>query len=99
LSKFIKLDDRFSVGSDPYNIILKDKEKRFNRGYSYYPNLDLLVSSLVTRLENDAIEVGQSRGDGFLDHSNYIVNSIDRLKQEITVLIEQKLIKLKKDLQ
>jgi len=54
---------------------------------------------LVTRLEADGIEVGQLRGDDFLGDSTHTVNSIRKLKQEILLLIEQKLIKLKKDLQ
>jgi hypothetical protein len=98
LKKFIKLDDRFSVGSDPYNIILKDKKKKFNRGYSFFPNLDMLIESLETRFENDAVLIGQLRVDDYSDHSTHTVNSIQLLKKEITLTIQKKLEKLKKDL-
>tara|TARA_R100000687_G_scaffold30079_1_gene24895 strand:+ start:655 stop:891 length:237 start_codon:yes stop_codon:yes gene_type:complete len=77
---------------------LKDKEKKFNRGYSYFPNLDRLTSSLVSRLENNAVAMGQLGGDDFLANSTHTVNAISLLKHEISLLIEKKLKQLKQDL-
>jgi len=78
---------------------LKDKKKKYNRGYSFYPNLDMLIDSLITRFENDAVLIGQLGVHDYSDHSTPTVNSIQLLKKEITLTIEKKLEKLKKDLQ
>ena len=77
---------------------MKDTEKKFNRGYSYFPNLDQLTLSLVSRLENDAVAIGQAGGDDFLANSTHTVNAISLLKHEISLLIEKKLKQLKQDL-
>jgi len=53
---------------------------------------------LVSRLENDAVAMGQAGGDGFLADSTHTVNAISLLKHEISLLIEKKLEQLKQDL-
>jgi len=59
----------------------------------------MLISSLVTRFENDAVLIGQLGVHDYSANSTHTVNSIQLLKKEITLLIEKKLEKLKKDLQ
>jgi hypothetical protein len=59
----------------------------------------MLISSLVTRFENDAVLIGQLGVYDYSANSTHTVNSIQLLKKEITLLIEKKLEKLKKDLQ
>lgn len=57
------------------------------------------MNEIVTKVERDTILVGELGVDDYRCDSSELFSSIDKLKQEITVLIEQKLIKLKKDLQ
>jgi hypothetical protein len=57
------------------------------------------VNEIVTKVERDTILVGELGVDDYRCDSSELFSSIDKLKLEITVLIEQKLIKLKKDLQ
>jgi len=99
LNKYIKLDDRFSIGVDSFNVILKDKNKHTNKGYTYHASLSQVVSEIFTKLEKDSIEVGESDLDKYLAHSSDLCSSIDALSKDISLLIEKKLKKLKKDLQ
>jgi hypothetical protein len=98
-NNYIKLDDRFSIGTDPHNIILKDKKQTTNKGYSYHKNVHQVISKIFTQLENDAIVVGELDPNKYFDHSIDLCSSIGLLTHDISLLIEKKLKQLKKDLE
>lgn len=96
MSKYLKIDDRFSVGVDKYNWILHDKEKGDNRGLSYYGKLEHMTLSIVNRLRKDAIARGEVDLSEYLPFKQHSSQSVKALCKEIDVLLEGKLRKLKK---
>jgi hypothetical protein len=100
LSKnYIKLDDRFSISADTFNIILKDKERNTNNGYSFHSNVEQVLDHIIYTMEKEAVVVGQPTSSNKVLHVGSWYASITRLKQEITLTIEKKLKQLKKDLE
>jgi hypothetical protein len=99
LKKYIKIDDRFSLSADKFNIILKDNERFTNNGYSYHSNVNDVVNHITYAMEKDAVLVGQPISSNKDLRIGDLYLTLTRLKHDITLLIEKKLKKLKKDLQ
>lgn len=98
MSKFIKIDDRFSITADKFNIILIDKERYTNNGYSYHRSVKEVVDHITYTVEKDVVVVGEPISSHKVRHIGDLYPTLDKLKHDITQKIKKKLSKLKKDL-
>ena len=89
--KFIKINNRFSIGADPYNIILKDRERSTNRGYGFYSSAEKAIAGIFTKLEKEAIERGEVGLDINSDYSMAIQRSKELLTVSLTAYLEKEL--------
>ena len=98
MSKFIKIDDRFSITADKFNIILIDKERYTNNGYSYHRSVKDVVNHITYTVEKDVVVVGEPISTNKVSHITDLYLTLERLKHDITLKIKKKLSKIKKDL-
>ena len=86
------------MGADSFNIILKDKKRYTNKGYSYHSNITQVVKEIVTKLEIDSILVEGLDSKDYLAKSSELCSPISLLMNDIAFLLKDKLEKLKQDL-
>ena len=98
-SAYIRLDDRFTIGVDTYNWILRDKEKGTNNGLSFFSNPNSMTKSIVDRLRKDAVLRCEVDLDAYRPFKVYSSDSVKALWREIDVMLERKLRKLKMELE
>lgn len=95
---FIKINERFLIGVDTYNWILKDKDRGINNQNSYFSRPEKIAREIAWRYEKDAIARGE------FDYSKYLCNNtllhaqISKLLEEIGLIVKEKLEKLKTEL-
>lgn len=109
-TKYIEIDERFSIGADPYNFILRDEEREHGRKNSYYSSIEKMVNSFVTRLlksslinltnrhKNSSVR-GELGVDDYLLTSRLLSGRISVLVADITTSLKHKLEQLKKDVE
>ena len=98
MSKYITIDDRFSITADKFNIILIDKERYTNNGYSYHKSVKDVVDHITYTVEKDVVLVGEPISTNKVSHVTNLYPTLDKLKHDITQKIKKKLSKIKKDL-
>ena len=98
MSKYIKIDSRFSISADKFNIILKDKQRYTNNGYSYHKSVKDVVDHITYTVEKDVVVVGEPISSHKVSHVTDLYLTLERLKHDITLKIKKKLSKIKKDL-
>ena len=98
-SAYIKLDDRFTIGVDTYNWILRDKEKGRNDGYSFFAKPKGMTKYIVDMLRKEAILRGEVDLDAYRPFIPHSSDSVKALWREVDVMLEHKLRKLKMELE
>ena len=98
-SAYIRLNDRFTIGVDTYNWILKDKTKGTNDVLSFFSNPNSMTKSIVDRLRKDAVLRGEVDLSPYLPFKVHSSDSVKALWQEMDVILEQKLKELKMELE
>ena len=95
---YIKLDDRFSIGADAYNWILKDNTRKTERQNGYYGTVEQLIKSLRDKYRKEALARATVGVDKEVRHiplshpsegiimaqiNTYVYNKLAVIKQEI----------------
>jgi hypothetical protein len=78
---------------------LKDYTRRRDRENSYFPRPIDLVNELASRLNKDTFIRGELDPDKYLQRILYRHSSIEQIIRDIEVIVAEKLLNLKKDLE
>jgi len=95
---FIKINERFLIGVDTYNWILKDKDRGINNQNSYFSKPEKIAREIAWRYEKDAIARGELDYKKYLNNNTLLHAQISELLEDVGWLVKEKLEKLKSDL-
>jgi|14_taG_2_1085336.scaffolds.fasta_scaffold285005_1 hypothetical protein len=98
-TKYTKLNDRFSIGADQFNFILRDEDRGHRCKDSFYSSAEKMLKEICIRYKQDCLLRGELRGNNYLFTNDKLRRSMKELLEDITMSLKHKLEQLKKDVE
>lgn len=95
---YIKINDRFSIGADAYNWILKDNTRKTERQNGYFATVEQLIKSLRDKYRKEALAMASVGVDQEVRHIplSYPLESI--IMAQINTYVYDKLAVIKQEM-